>query len=95
MSAAILTKFTVNLLDAKQNIETVQWRVLRRAKIGEVEIESEATEDDYRSIADVIQLGAGLGHREIQVVQKAGGRVIVREAAFGKPILEFDPTGAD
>ena len=95
MSAATLTTFNVNLLEAKQNIETVQWRILRRAKIGQVQMDSDADEEEFRSTADVIQLTAGLGHREIQVVQRNGGRVIVREAAFGKPIIEFTPIGMD
>ena len=94
MSASTITKYTVNLLEARQNIETVQWRILRRAAIGEVEVDSDTSEEDFRSLADVTQIQAGLGYQEIEVCQRSGGRVLVREAAFGKPILEFDPKDA-
>lgn len=95
MATTVSEMFSVNLLDAKQHIESVQWRIQRRADLGSVEMDEDASDNDFRSVADIAQIQAGFHFPELQVQRKPGGRVIVREAAFGKPIIEFTPIRVD
>lgn len=91
-----LTKYRANILISDQNIETVQWRIRERVLAAVVETSDLGPEFMEGFTRAVLIRCDNNPERELQVVPRKGGRFLVKDAAFGRPIVEFTPDlGAD
>jgi len=93
MANQTITIYVANVVTARMDIETAKWKVCRREFVGTMEMATENPEM-LLEIARVVLLELGKiadPEMEMDLQPRTRGRFMVLNAAFGTPLIEFDP----
>lgn len=92
-SMQVLTEYEIRRLSSTQDPENVRWRIFRREPLVRVGLASDAPDLLlYIARGTLISMNYPDPEVELEVLPRSGGRFIIRDAAFMRPLLEFSPT---